>query len=293
MITLLGMLVVVVGFALRANPLLVVVAGGLTTGVAAGFSFNEVVAMIGQFFTDNRALMLPIILMVPIVGVLERHGLQERVAMLIQRATAATAGRVLWGYQLLRGFTSMFGLSIGNHAAMVRPLIAPMAEGAALVRSGTSSPQSRDEIRAHAAAAGRDSRGRDPDGQPGARGDSRADRGSGSGAHIDGAEGGGAQLGVLIFCAFAVSWQLNSRSGFGFQARCSKHRAGNAFRLRGGGAWLRAAEDYGRCRQTRSSCDESGASRPHHHRASWASAGDSQGSPAHAVARLSRLVGDV
>ena len=131
MITLLGMLVVVMGFALRANPLLVVVAGGLTTGVAAGFSFNEVVAMIGQFFTDNRALMLPIILMVPIVGVLERHGLQERVAMLIQRATAATAGRVLWGYQLLRGFTSMFGLSIGNHAAMVRPLIAPMAEGAA------------------------------------------------------------------------------------------------------------------------------------------------------------------
>ena len=82
MITLLGMLVVVMGFALRANPLLVVVAGGLTTGVAAGFSFNEVVAMIGQFFTDNRALMLPIILMVPIVGVLERHGLQERVAML-------------------------------------------------------------------------------------------------------------------------------------------------------------------------------------------------------------------
>ena len=73
--------------------------------------------------------------------------------MLIQRASAATAGRVLWGYQLLRGFTSMFGLSIGNHAAMVRPLIAPMAEGAALVRPGTPSRQSRDEIRAHAAAA--------------------------------------------------------------------------------------------------------------------------------------------
>lgn len=153
MITLLGLFVVVIGFTLRANPLLVVVAGGLTTGVAAGFSFNEVVAMIGQFFTDNRALMLPIILMVPIVGVLERHGLQERVAMLIRRATAATAGRVLWTYQLLRGVTSMFGLSIGNHAAMVRPLIAPMAEGAALVRSGTSGPQSRDEIRAYAAAA--------------------------------------------------------------------------------------------------------------------------------------------
>lgn len=37
MITLLGLFVVVIGFTLRANPLLVVVAGGLTTGVAAGF----------------------------------------------------------------------------------------------------------------------------------------------------------------------------------------------------------------------------------------------------------------
>ena len=162
MITLLGLFVVVIGFTLRANPLLVVVAGGLTTGVAAGFSFNEVVAMIGQFFTDNRALMLPIILMVPIVGVLERHGLQERVALLIRCATAATAGRVLWTYQLIRGVTSMFGLSIGNHAAIVRPLIVLMAEGAALVRPGSPSPQSREEIRAHGAAAdaSRSDRGR-------------------------------------------------------------------------------------------------------------------------------------
>jgi hypothetical protein len=37
MITFLGMLVVVIGFALRADPLLVVVVGGLTTGVAAAF----------------------------------------------------------------------------------------------------------------------------------------------------------------------------------------------------------------------------------------------------------------
>jgi uncharacterized membrane protein len=153
MIKLLGLLVVMVGFAFRANPLMAVVAGGLTTGLVAGFSFNEVVAMIGQFFTDNRGLLLPIILMVPIVGVLERHGLQERVAALIRRASAATAGRVAWTYQVLRGVTSMFGLSIGNHAAMVRPLIAPMAEGAATARLGAPSAKARDDIRAHAAAA--------------------------------------------------------------------------------------------------------------------------------------------
>lgn len=153
MIKLLGLLLVGIGFACRANPLLVVVAGGITTGVLAGFSFNEVVTMIGQFFTDNRGLLLPIILMVPVVGVLERHGLQARVGALIRRTKAATAGRVAWFYQVLRGLTSMVGLSIGNHAAMVRPLIAPMAEGAAEARHGALADKERADIRAHAASA--------------------------------------------------------------------------------------------------------------------------------------------
>jgi uncharacterized membrane protein len=93
------------------------------------------------------------VLMVPVVGVLEKHGLQERVAALIRRSKAATAGRVAWIYQVLRGLTSMLGLSIGNHAAMVRPLIAPMAEGAAQARDGQPNDQAREDIRAHAAAA--------------------------------------------------------------------------------------------------------------------------------------------
>ena len=54
MIKLLGLFLIGVGFAFRLNPLLVVVVGGITTGMLAGFSFNEVVAMIGRFFTDNR-----------------------------------------------------------------------------------------------------------------------------------------------------------------------------------------------------------------------------------------------
>jgi uncharacterized membrane protein len=153
MIKLLGLFLIGVGFAFRLNPLLVVVVGGITTGMLAGFSFNEVVAMIGRFFTDNRGLLLPMVLMVPVVGVLEKHGLQERVAALIRRSKAATAGRVAWIYQVLRGLTSMLGLSIGNHAAMVRPLIAPMAEGAAQARDGQPNDQAREDIRAHAAAA--------------------------------------------------------------------------------------------------------------------------------------------
>jgi uncharacterized membrane protein len=153
MIKLLGIVLVAVGFAFRVNTLLVVLGAGVATGLLAGFSFNEIMAMIGQLFVDQRNLTLPIVLMVPVVGVLERHGLQQRVAALIRRVRAATAGRVVWMYQLLRGVSSMLGLNIGNHASMVRPLIAPMAEAAAEKAHGPLPPGDRAAIRAHAAAA--------------------------------------------------------------------------------------------------------------------------------------------
>ena len=153
MIKLIGLVVVAVGFAFRMNPLLVVVAAGLVTGLVAGLSWHEVVTMLGQFFVDNRWLTLPVILMVPVVGLLERHGLQERMATLIRRAAGATAGRVLWIYQVLRGLTSMVGMGIGGHASMVRPLIVPMAEGATATKLGGVTDQARAQIRAHGAAA--------------------------------------------------------------------------------------------------------------------------------------------
>lgn len=151
MIKLTGLLLVGLGFALRLNPLPVIMVAGITTGLLAGFSFMEVLAMIGRFFVDNRALTLPVILMVPVVGILERHGLRQRVAALIRRSRAATAGGVIWLYQVLRGLTSVFGLNIGNHASMVRPLIVPMGEGAA-AGPGPLTPRQRADIRAHAAA---------------------------------------------------------------------------------------------------------------------------------------------
>jgi uncharacterized membrane protein len=152
MIKLLGIGLIAVGFALRWNALLVVVLAGISTGLLAGFTWREIMQMTGQFFVDNRALTLPVILMVPVVGLLERHGLQQHVAALMRRARAATAGRVLMIYQAVRGLSSMFGMSIGNHASMVRPLVVPMAEAAAR-EAKQLTPRTAQEIRAHAAAA--------------------------------------------------------------------------------------------------------------------------------------------
>ena len=153
MIKLIGILIVAVGFALRFNPLLTVLLAGLATGMVAGLSLTEVLAMLGQFFVDNRFMTLPVILMMPVIGLLEKHGLQERAAQLIKRAGAASAGRVLLLYQVMREGTSMLGLNLGGHASMVRPLIAPMAEGAARIRGGELDARLTQRIRAQAAAA--------------------------------------------------------------------------------------------------------------------------------------------
>ena len=153
MFKLIGILIVALGFVLRMNTLLSVLVAGVVTGLLAGFTLNEIMTMLGAFFIDNRFMTLPVVLMMPVVGLLEKYGLQERAAMLIRKAGAATAGRVLMLYQLLREGTSMLGLNVGGHASMVRPLIAPMAEGAASARYGELQETDIMHIRAHAAAS--------------------------------------------------------------------------------------------------------------------------------------------
>lgn len=153
MLSLLGVLVVVVGFAFRRNPLLVVLAASLVTGLASGLDPIAVVGAIGKAFTTNRYMAVGW-LVLPVIGVLERAGLQERAQELVRRVRAATAGRVLLVYLVLRQAASALGLtSLGGQAQMVRPLIAPMAEAAAERELGPLPEAVRHRIRAHAAAA--------------------------------------------------------------------------------------------------------------------------------------------
>lgn len=155
MIKLIGIVVVAVGFGLRLNPLLVVVGAGLATGLAAGLTFHEVLALFGKYFVENRYMTLPIVLMLPVVGLLERAGLQERAETLVRGLRAATAGRVLLLYTAIRQVSIALGVNIGGHAGAVRPLVAPMSEAAAQRQVGEAPlPEStRETIRAHAAAA--------------------------------------------------------------------------------------------------------------------------------------------
>lgn len=149
---LLGVLAVVLGFALRLNPALTVVAAGFVTGLAAGLSPLRVLDILGTAFTDRRYLLV-FLFTLPVIALLERHGLREHTQAWIARLRVATLGRLLTVYLLLRQLLSALGLtSVGGHPQTVRPLLAPMAEGAAETAHGPLPDDERERIRAMAAA---------------------------------------------------------------------------------------------------------------------------------------------
>ena len=149
---LLGIAVVVVGFALKLNPMLVVTVAGVVTGLLGGLSPVDILNDFGTGFAGSRSIAI-FLLVLPVIGLVERNGLQEQARRLISRMARLTTGRVMALYLLIRQGTCAIGLlSIGGHAQSVRPIIAPMAEGAATKRYGPLPERMSQRIRAFAAA---------------------------------------------------------------------------------------------------------------------------------------------
>ena len=149
---LVGILVVVIGFALKFNPLMVVVIAALVTGLLGGLDFVSVIEALGKAFNDNRYISVTWIIL-PVIGLLERHGLQQRARALIENVRGATMGRLLVLYLGFRQITAALGMKdIGGHPQTVRPLIAPMAEAAAQKSHGGLPEDENEKIKAMSAA---------------------------------------------------------------------------------------------------------------------------------------------
>ncbi|SDV46234.1 Uncharacterized membrane protein [Chitinasiproducens palmae] len=148
-----GVAVLIAGFLLRFNPMLVVAIAAVATGLAAPHTAVEVLAVIGTGFVKTRNLPLIILLPLAVIGLLERHGLRERAQAWIAGIRSATVGRLFIVYLFARELTAAVGLTgLGGHPQMVRPLLAPMAEGAAKTRYGDVPEALRERLRAFAAA---------------------------------------------------------------------------------------------------------------------------------------------
>jgi uncharacterized membrane protein len=154
MFPLIGVLIVVAGFALRRNPLIVVTVAGITSALLAGISPAHIIDAFGSGFANSRSISLAFIVL-PVIGLAERFGLQQRAKLLIGKAAGLTAGRILLVYLFVRQVAAAFGLaSLGGVAQMVRPVIYPMAEGAVMRAHGDDLPERiSDEVKAHSAAA--------------------------------------------------------------------------------------------------------------------------------------------
>lgn len=126
---LIGIAIIVVGFAFRLDTVGIVLFAGLMTGFVSGMSFVEILSTLGKAFVDMRYISL-FLLTLGVIGILERNGLRERAASVIQGFSSATSGRILSLYVVMRMIFSALSFRIQGHIQFVRPLIFPMVKGA-------------------------------------------------------------------------------------------------------------------------------------------------------------------
>ena len=149
---LLGIALVVLGFALRFNPLLVVAVAAIATGLLAHMSFLDVLGVLGHGFNQNRTVTL-IYIVLPVIGLLERYGLQQQARRVVYGMRAATTGRLLIVYLGFRQIISALGLTtVAGQAQTVRPLVVPMALAAAEKEHGELDEETVEHVKAMSAA---------------------------------------------------------------------------------------------------------------------------------------------
>jgi uncharacterized membrane protein len=149
---LLGIALVVIGFALRFTPLLVVAVAAIVTGLLGGMDFLKVLGTLGHGFNENRYVTITYIVL-PVIGILERYGLQQRARTVIGNMKSATTGRLLIVYLSFRQIFAALGLtSVAGHPQTVRPLVAPMAVAAAEKQHGKLDEETSERVKAMSAA---------------------------------------------------------------------------------------------------------------------------------------------
>ena len=132
--------------------MLVVTAAAIVTGLLGGMDLVEVISTFGKAFNDNRIIAI-VWIVLPVIGLLERFGLQQRAAALIRGFRKATTGRLLLLYLAYRQITAAIGLhSTAGHPQTVRPLVAPMALAAAEQQHGELDEATADKVKSYAAA---------------------------------------------------------------------------------------------------------------------------------------------
>ena len=140
---LLGIALVVLGFALRFNPLLVVAVAAIVTGPSWRNGFPEGPrGASGRAFNENRYVSI-IYLVLPVIGLLERYGLQQRARTMIVQLRGRDDRSIARSAILLsaRSWPRSGLIAVGGHAADGAP--AGRADGRSGGREGSTASSTK------------------------------------------------------------------------------------------------------------------------------------------------------
>lgn len=152
MIKLIGILIIVVGFALKLDAIGIVMVAGITTGLVGGMDLPEILSTLGSTFVSNRYMAMFIITL-PVVGVLEKNGLKQVAGDLIAKMKKASPGLISSLYTVARGFLAAFNVNLGGVAGFIRPVVNPMAEASIEKYGKKLDPEDADTVKAMNTAA--------------------------------------------------------------------------------------------------------------------------------------------
>lgn len=126
-IKLIGILIVIIGFALKLDSILIIFVSAIVTALIGGLGFGGFLETFGGSFVANRSMAIFIIILL-VTGTLERNGLREGATALIKKVKGVTVGKLICAYGIMRSFFGAFNVGFGGVAGFIRPVLLPMAE---------------------------------------------------------------------------------------------------------------------------------------------------------------------
>lgn len=134
LLKLLGIVIVIVGFVMKMDSILIIMAAAVVTALVSGIDLVTLLETLGSSFVSNRSMCTFVIVFL-VTGTLERNGLKQAASDLMMKFKNATAGVVIGIYGVFRLFFAAFNISFGGAAGFIRPIVMPMAS-AAVERDG-------------------------------------------------------------------------------------------------------------------------------------------------------------
>lgn len=143
---LIGILIVILGFALKLDSILIIVVAAVVTALVGGLGPVGLCETLGSSFVANRSMAIFILVML-VTGTLERNGLKNAAAALIGKVKNASPGVVIGAYGVMRSVFAAFNVGFGGVAGFVRPIIMPMATGAIEAKGDVPNEEHVEELK--------------------------------------------------------------------------------------------------------------------------------------------------